>query len=75
MFDAEGSFENEHCPECGSTDTVTYSYREGFSELECRACGYRSDHEDLSELQRFSGDLLEGDESRPLPVPIKSIKA
>lgn len=75
MFDAEGRFDDETCPECGSEDTVTYSYSEGFEEVECRSCGYRSDREELSELQRYSGDLLEGKQKSPPAVPFKSIKA
>ena len=75
MFDAEGSFDDEPCPVCGSRDTVTYEYEEGFSELECRLCGFRSDHQELSDLQRFSGDLLESEGHSPPPVPFKSIKA
>jgi Zn ribbon nucleic-acid-binding protein len=75
MFDAEGSFDDEPCPECGSNHTVTFRYDEGFSEIECQACGYRSDHQELSDLQRYSGDLLENDRESPPPVPFKSIKA
>ena len=75
MFDAEGSLDFETCPECGSTDTITYRYREGFDELECTVCGFRSDQEELSELQRYSGDLLEGEEDALPPVPMRSLKA
>lgn len=75
MFDAEGRFDNEPCPACGSRDTITFDYREGFNELECQACGYRSDQEELSRLQRYSGELLEADQESPPPVPFKSIKA
>lgn len=75
MFDAEGSFENDVCPQCGSSDTVTYRYPEGFSELECRECGFCSEYEEFSELQRYSGDLLETEEGSRLPVPFKTMKA
>lgn len=75
MFDAEGSFDEEPCPACGSHETVTYDYVEGFSELECRVCGFRSDQQELSELQRYSGDLLEDEGASPPPVPFKPIKA
>lgn len=76
MFDAEGQRDETPCPECGSRDTITYHYVEGFSELECQSCGYRSDAEELSALQRFSGDLLESDEGlAPPPVPMRSLKA
>lgn len=74
MYDAEGHQEGETCPECGSDDTVTYRYREGFEELECRACGYRSDAEELAALQRFGGDLLEDDEDVP-PPPMGRLEA
>ncbi len=66
-YDAEGREEGEACPECGSEDTITFHYREGFTELECRACGYRSDAEELAALQRFSGDVLQGDDDTPPP--------
>jgi len=75
--DAEGRFERTHCPECGSDDTITYHYVEGFTELECQACGYRSDAEELSALQRFSGEVLESldvDNELP-PVPMTAMKA
>lgn len=74
MYDAEGSHDGDLCPVCGSADTVTYHYREGFSELECRRCGHRSDADDLADLQRFSGDLLERDGQLP-PIPFKKIEA
>jgi Zn ribbon nucleic-acid-binding protein len=75
MFDAEGSFDDEPCPACGSKNTITYRYEEGFSELECRVCGFRSDQDELSELQRYSGDLLETEHDTPPVVPFKSMKA
>lgn len=74
MFDAEGHREGASCPECGSEDTVTYHYREGFEELECRTCGFRSDAEELAALQRYNGELLEGDEELP-PPPVRPLKA
>jgi len=75
--DAEGRLERTPCPECGSQDTITYHYTEGFTELECRACGYRSDAEELSALQRYGGTLLEsadGEGELP-PVPMPTMKA
>ncbi|MEJ2292008.1 MAG: hypothetical protein P8Y13_02605 [Deinococcales bacterium] len=76
-MDAEGRREHTACPQCGSRDTITYDYVEGFSELECQACGYRSDAEELSALQRYSGDLLEspGAEEELPPVPMTPIEA
>lgn len=71
-FDAEGVEAGDPCPECGSDATITFHYREGFTELECRACGYRSDAEELAALQRYAGDLLERDDdpaSDTPPVP------
>lgn len=58
-MDAEGFHEDVPCPECGSVNTVTYRYVEGFTELECQACGYRSDAEELSDLTRYQGAVLE----------------
>jgi uncharacterized metal-binding protein (TIGR02443 family) len=74
MYDAEGRYEYLPCPECGSLETVTYHYEEGFSELECQACGYRSDREELSELGRYRGELREKEGERP-PIPIKPLEA
>lgn len=76
MADAEGMHEGTPCPECGSEDTVRFEYVEGFHELECRSCGWTSDAEELAELQRFAGDLLEGSDrtARP-PVPRKPLEA
>jgi Zn ribbon nucleic-acid-binding protein len=73
-FDAEGWRLLEPCPNCGSTRTITYEYEEGFSELECEACGHLSDQEELSALNRYEGKLLE-DESKLPPIPIKRLKA
>lgn len=61
MFDATGSSEGQACPRCGSEATITYHYEEGFEELECTACGYVSDAEELAALQRFDGELKEVD--------------
>jgi hypothetical protein len=75
MYDAEGTFDEEPCPRCGATTTVTYHYLEGFSELECLACAFRSDWEEVSALQRYHGDLLERRSTVDLPVPVKKLKA
>lgn len=75
MFDGEGSFDDEPCPACGSENTITYHYDEGFSEVECRACGFSSDREELAELQRFTGELLETEGDPAPPVPFKALKA
>lgn len=76
MFDAEGHKGEEHCPECDSLDTVTYYYAEGFSEIECRSCGYSTELDELAELTRYTGDLRERKQSNSLPpVPIKRLKA
>lgn len=74
MIDAEGIHARERCPECGSTGTVTFEYREGFSELECPSCGYQSDAEELTALQRYGGGLLEADRDVP-PLPRKPLEA
>ena len=74
MIDAEGIHEGEPCPQCGSTDTVTFLYREGFSELECPTCGFSTESEELAALQRFGGDLLEVDRDVP-PLPRKPLEA
>lgn len=68
MFDAEGSADGTPCPECASDDTITWRFREGFDELECRRCGYRSDADDLAELERHAGDLLRDDDHPPPPT-------
>jgi uncharacterized metal-binding protein (TIGR02443 family) len=76
LFDAEGSYEGTACPGCGRTNTVTYRYEEGFEELECLDCGFMSDQEELAALQRYDGELLEGDENgRPPLPPLRHIKA
>lgn len=77
-MDAEGFNEKVPCPRCGSDQTVSFHYIEGFDELECPACGYRSDSEELGALTRFQSGLLERDdetdENRP-PIPIRTMKA
>lgn len=69
MFDATGSQEAEICPRCGSDATITYHYEEGFEELECSACGYVSDAEELAALQRYDGQLLESEADSSTPIP------
>lgn len=73
MYDAEGVELEEACPQCGGRDTVTFVYTEGFSELECRACGFTSEAPDIADLARYRGDLKETS-SLP-PVPIKKLEA
>ncbi|MDQ3459489.1 MAG: hypothetical protein M3498_09370 [Deinococcota bacterium] len=72
-WDAEGLEQGDICPECGSADTVTYEFSEGYSELECRCCGYATEQSDIAALTRYRGDLLEGG-ALP-PVPVKKLKA
>lgn len=74
MIDAEGFHRGEACPKCGSTSTVTYEYHEGFTELECPTCGYRSDAHEIHDLQRYGGDLLEVDTDVP-PLPRTPLEA
>lgn len=85
-MDAEGFHDEVPCPECGSLKTVTYRYVEGFSELECPTCGYRSDSQELADLTRYPGVLAEhhsrvDDAPRDHsaddlpPVPIRAMKA
>ena len=74
MFDAEGSYDGDPCPECGSKKTVTYRFAEGFSDIECETCGFHSDRDELSDLSRYRGELLEGDKNLP-PMPFKKLKA
>lgn len=74
MYDVEGRYDDTPCPRCGSCHTITYHYREGFDELECQACGYLSDHEELSALARFGGRLKEG-AAPALPIPVKKLQA
>ena len=77
-MDAEGFHEMTPCPRCGSRDTVTFHYREGFEELECGSCGFRSDAEEIASLTRFAGGVLERadqDGEQEIPVPIRTLKA
>jgi len=76
-LDAEGFREQTPCPSCGSRETITYRYREGFEELECEACGYRSDAEEIAALTRYGGAVLERErpEDGSIPVPIRTLKA
>jgi len=73
MWDAEGVRNKDICPECKSDKTITYKYQEGFTELECEACGFHSDHAELSDLGRFRGELIEG--GKLPPIPLKKLKA
>lgn len=76
-MDAEGFNEQVPCPRCGSERTVSFHYVEGFDELECPDCGFRSDAEEIGDLTRFQSNLLEREErgaKRP-PVPIRAMKA
>lgn len=73
--DAEGFREGAACPDCGSTDTITFRYNEGFDEVECPHCGYRSDALELDSLTRYSAELLEGNAVTELPIPRRSIQA
>ena len=70
MYDAEGSRDGTPCPECGSDETITWRFEEGFDEIECRTCGFRSDAEELDALERQAGDVLrkdDGNDAPPLP--------
>jgi hypothetical protein len=71
-FDPESRRSEDPCPRCGSLNTLSHDYP-GFSDLECLECGYRSDAEEIAELTRFEGALLERDPS--LPMPVKKLKA
>ena len=73
-FDAEGVELGESCPQCSSSDTVTYLYNEGFSELECRRCGYTTEAAEIADLARFRGELKEQGSELP-PIPIKKLEA
>ncbi len=76
-YDAEGSHDGEQCPRCGSEATITYHFAEGFTELECPECGYVSDSEQLADLQRFGGEILESEDGAGTPVAgtLKKIRA
>lgn len=71
--DAEGRRGEDPCPRCDSLNTLSHDYPEGYTDLECFDCGYRSDAEEIADLARFAGGLLERDPS--LPMPIKKLKA
>ena len=75
MYDAEGSHDGVPCPQCGSDATVSWRFAEGYDELECRACGYRSDAEELDALEREVGDVLRGDEGPAGPLPKRPLRA
>jgi len=68
-FDPESCRGEDPCPQCGSLNTLSHDYPEGFSDLECLSCGYRSDAQEIAELTRFEGALLE------IPMPVKKLKA
>lgn len=74
MIDAIIYYGVDACPQCNSSDTESYSYPEGFSELRCHACGYDSEAEEISALLRYEGTLLEKEHST-LALPSKAIKA
>lgn len=73
--DAEGFKEGFVCPQCGSTDTITYRYVEGFEEHECPHCGYEEGAAELDELTRYQSELLERDHESAPPIPRRSIEA
>ncbi len=75
MYDAEGSHDGVPCPQCGSDATVSWRFAEGYDELECRTCGYRSDAEELEALEREVGDVLRGDEGPATPLPKRPLRA
>ncbi|MFU8889765.1 MAG: hypothetical protein ACNA8N_14310 [Trueperaceae bacterium] len=75
MFDAEGHEDGPACAVCGAAPTWRFVYAEGFEELECRACGWRSDEEDLHALRRATGEVLErehADVAPPLGRPLRA---
>jgi len=74
-YDAEGVELSEPCPQCGGENTVTYLYNEGFTELECRTCGFNSELEDIAELARYRGDLRERKGAKLPPIPVKKLEA
>jgi hypothetical protein len=73
MYDAEGVAGQDPCPACHSDNTVTYTYHEGFIEIDCQDCGFSSEAGDIADLTRYAGDLLEG--SPMPPIPLKKLKA
>lgn len=72
-YDAEGVENQDICPACQSSNTITYLFHEGFSEIECYDCGFSSEAEDISDLTRYQNTLLEG--STLPPIPLKKMKA
>ena len=75
MFDAEGHDDGPACPTCGSEPTWRFVYDEGFDELECPRCGWRSDEAELGDLRRASRDLLEregGVDAPPVGRPLRA---
>jgi len=74
-MDAEGFKEGIPCPNCGSKQTITFYFAEGFTELECESCYFRSDWKDAARLQQDLGDLLTSDASINMPGNIKPLKA
>ena len=75
MFDAEGRQDGSTCPECGRSDqTIRWHFLEGFDELECKACGYRSDELALQELHREARNTLdrEDDVAPPRTDPLRA---
>jgi uncharacterized metal-binding protein (TIGR02443 family) len=75
VYDAEGSHDGVPCPTCGSEATISWHFAEGFVELECRTCGYRSDAEEIAALERESGELLAGDDPPEAPLPKRPLRA
>lgn len=74
-YDAEGFHEGVECPQCGSTDTITFRYYDGFEEHECPACGYHEGAEELDALTRYESPLLERRRLKGVPIPRRSMKA
>lgn len=75
MVDAEGSFDGVPCPDCGSEETISWRFAEGFDELECRTCGFRSDAGAIADLERAAGDVLKGDDEVDVPAPKRPLRA
>lgn len=75
MYDAEGSRDGTPCPRCGNEDTISWRFEEGFDELECPRCGYRSDAEELEALERHVGDVLRKDDDDTPPPTKRPLKA
>jgi Zn ribbon nucleic-acid-binding protein len=75
MYDAEGHDDGPACPACRTAPTWRYAYVEGFEEFECRACGWRSDEDELHALRRATGEVLEterGAVDPPLGRPLRA---